>query len=54
MIKEFLIALACFECLCEDNLTNYNQLDFLDTKRLNPYYWKLKQLESKSLVELSK
>lgn len=41
-IRSFLICLACFELFCEDNLQNYNPLDFADPKRLNPYYWKLK------------
>ena len=42
-LKSFLIILAIFELFCENNLQNYNPLDFLDIKRLNPYYHKLKK-----------
>jgi len=40
MIKEFLIIWACFEIYFENNLNTYKPLDFLDIKRLNPYYYK--------------
>ena len=45
MIKEFLICLGCFEVYCENNLNRCNVIDFLDIKRLNPYYWKLKTMK---------
>ena len=44
MLRKFLICLAIFEIMCENtNLVSTNDsLDFLNTKRLNPYYHKLK------------
>ena len=41
-IKAFLICWAIFERYCEANLQNYDPLDFLSIKRLNPYYYKIK------------
>lgn len=43
MIKEFLISLAVFDIMIENNLSYCNPTDFLDLKRLNPYYWILKK-----------
>lgn len=41
-MKKFLIKLAILDIMCERELQNYDMIDFLNIKRLNPYYWKLK------------
>ena len=44
-IKGFLIYLAVFDVSCERTLQRCNYLDFLDIKRLNPYYWKVRRIK---------
>lgn len=50
MIKEFLICLAVFDLYFEKNLNTIKGFDFLDLKRLNPYYWKIRKIYKRRYV----